>query len=72
MKQLNKDLIDLSKLARDSSELPSMLRELEGTDEEELPSKQWTVRFPAFSQKEAPRRWPTRFIPAATKNAPPR
>ena len=72
MKQLNKDLIDLSKLARDSSELPSMLRELEGSDEEELSSKRWSVRFPAFSQKEAPVRWPTRFISAGFKSAPPR
>ena len=72
MKQLNKELIDLSKLARDSSELPSMLGELEGTEEEESSSKRWVIRFPAFSQKEAPRRWPTRFIPTATKNAPPR
>ena len=72
MKQLIKELIDLSKLARDSSELPSMLRELEGTDEEELSSKRWAARFPAFSRKEAPRRWPTRFIPSATKNAPSR
>ena len=66
----NKELIDLSKLARDSSELPSMLSELEGTEEEESSSKRWAIRFPAFSQKEAPRRWPTRFIPTATKNAP--
>ncbi len=56
MTQLNKELIDLSKLARDSSDLPSMLQELTGTDEEESPSKRWTVRFPAFSQKEAPQR----------------
>ena len=57
MKQLHKDLIDLSKVARDSSELPSMLRDLEGgTDEEELSSKRWADRFPAFSQKEAPLR----------------
>jgi hypothetical protein len=57
MKQLHKDLIDLSKLARDSSELPSMLRDLEGgTDEEQLSSKRWAERFPAFSQKEAPLR----------------
>jgi len=69
MKQLHKDLIDLSKLARDSSELPSMLRELEGTDEEESSSKRWAARFPAFSQKEAPLRWPTRFIPSQTKKA---
>ncbi len=56
MKQLVKELIDLSKLANDSSELPSMLRELEGTDAEEFSSRRWGVRFPAFSQKEAPRR----------------
>ena len=67
---LHKDLIDLSKLARESSELPSMLRELEGTDEEELSSTRWAARFPAFSQKEAPLRWPTRFISAQTKKAP--
>ena len=56
MNQLNRDLIDLSKLARDSSELPAMLRELAGKEEEESSSKRWTVRFPAFSQKEAPLR----------------
>jgi len=56
MKQLNKELIDLSKLLSDSSELPAMVRELSGTDEEESSSKLWTARFLAFSQKEASKR----------------
>jgi hypothetical protein len=56
MTQLNKELLDLSKLARDSSQLPSMLRELTGNDEEESSSRRWTVRFLAFSQKEASKR----------------
>lgn len=69
--KLHKDLIDLSKLASDSNELPSMLRELEGTTDE-ASSSLWSARFSAASEKEAPRRWPTRFIPAAPKGAPPR
>ncbi len=54
--QLNETLIVLSKLAQDSTQLPSMLRELEGIDAAELSSKGWAVRFPALSRKEAPQR----------------
>ena len=66
--------IELSRIASDSaSEVPSMVRELEGLDREESPSDlHWPTRFISAGGKSAPPRWGTRFIAAGPKSAPTR
>ena len=63
--------IDLSKLANLSNEVPLMISELEGASEKGVPSYRSAAGFtPASGEAGSALLWPTRFIPAASKNAP--
>ncbi len=64
--------IVLARLANNSSsEVQSMVRELEGRDREERSANlHWPTRFISAGVKPAPPRWPSRFISAGTKTAP--
>jgi len=66
--------INLTKLASERKELvESMARELEGPNRKESASDlRWPSRFISAGAKGAPPRWPSRFIAADTKSAPPR
>jgi len=67
--QRDMQTIDLRALASESSDVHSMLRELEGATIKEAPSN-WGARFAPASQKEAPSRWVGRFIASGGKHAP--
>jgi len=68
----NSTKIDLARLANEpASEVPSMVRELEGADLLELSENlHWPLRFLASGLKHAPRRWPSRFMSVSNKQAP--
>jgi len=66
--------INLTKLASERKELvESMARELEGPNQEESGSDlRWPSRFISAGGKGAPPRWGSRFVAAGPKNAPTR
>lgn len=66
--------INLLDLARNTaSEIPSMVRELEGADREDPAANlRWPARFISAGAKGAPPRWRMRFVAAGPKSAPTR
>ena len=66
--------IDLTKLTSDRENLvQSMVQELEGPKREERASdRRWPTRFISAGAKPAPPRWGTRFLAAGPKSAPTR
>ncbi|HLI78359.1 MAG TPA: hypothetical protein VKV03_00170 [Candidatus Binataceae bacterium] len=67
--------IDLRKLASEGKDLvDAMASELEGGRREEPPSTEqhWPTRFISAGVKVAPPRWTTRFVASGLKTAPPR
>lgn len=66
--------IDLRKLASESEDLvEAMASELEGARREEPSTEQhWPTRFISAGAKVAPPRWTTRFVASGLKKAPTR
>ena len=65
------DLLDLA--SETASEVPSMVRELEGADRQDATANlRWPARFISAGAKEAPPRWRMRFVAAGPKSAPTR
>jgi hypothetical protein len=66
--------IELNKLASECEDVvESMVHELAGPEREELASDlRWPTRFISAGPKEAPPRWGTRFLAAGPKSAPTR